>query len=596
MNVQSIASHAFAPQPLVNRVLASVLSALMITGAMIATPVYASAETVAKPHHEGTARSTAPPGGFEAVMSFEVGDGPGRLGIAGGEEFETWGPASFAVDEKGRFYVVDGVNGRIVIADPTGGSQVAIAWDAPVVCPVDIEVVSGRIFVLDLPAQPAAVHEICESGTAVATWEVPAEHLEHGVSGLDVRLDRSGAPDIRLEIAGTWHVPLATRGARPARLPAVIDGAVMRVPAAAAASVAIERGNAGRAFSAEKDWATGRSANVTALSQGRAVAVMRVDSRSPLGAVRYVDSDRSGNAYVYAEDLVGTGERVRAFVKRYEPDGAPAARFEIPVTDFVAHPMRPIRIAEDGTAYVLVPRADRVSIVRAQWIFDTSEALPASDDEAPATRESLSLREGVDGVFGSIAATVRSVFTPQEAVASWTPLNANDRAWTYVRHAWYCSTRNFATRNGSQRPRYITSANRNYTAVPYCWGGFDTTWSYNSAMSAGHSAGDINCTGTKRSGTAGVDCSGFVSRLWGLGRKYGTWELPNVSRSVSKTAMRLGDAYVWPGRHCMFFRYYTTGGSQLFESTKTSSYDRVVTMSRTSAALANYGAFRYRNW
>jgi len=429
----------------------------------------------------------------------------------------------------------------------------------------------------------------------VATWEIPAEHLEHGISGLDVRLDRSGKTDIRLEIAGTWQVSLAASKSRPARLPTVVDGAVMRVPAAAAASVAIERGNAGRAFFAEKDWSTGRTANVTALSGGRSVAIMRVSSRSPLGAVRYLDSDRSGNVYVYAEDLVGTSERVRAFVKRYGPDGAPAARVELPVDSFATHPMRPVRIAEDGSTYILVPGEDRISIVRASWVADGGESLPDAVDGTAAAERVLH-RENAESVFSSLVELARSVFAPQEAVASWTPLHANDRAWTYVNHGWYCSSSNYATRNGSIRPRYITSANRNYTAVPYCWGGFDTLASYNNAMSAGHSAGDINCTGNKRSGTAGVDCSGFVSRLWGLGSKHATWQLPSVSRRISKSAMRLGDAYIWPYNHCMFFRFYTTGGSQLFESTTTNSFDRVVTMSRTNAALANYDAYRYQNW
>ena len=73
------------------------------------------------------------------------------------------------------------------------------------------------------------------------------------------------------------------------------------------------------------------------------------------------------------------------------------------------------------------------------------------------------------------------------------------------------------------------------TGMPYQWGGFDTPESFLEKISAGHKAGDI-ASGLKRTmgdaGTSaescGIDCSGFVSRCWGLKRPYSTARLPEI--------------------------------------------------------------------
>lgn len=560
------------------------------------------------PRDGGPARAVGPPQRGAApdaageVVSFAVGSGAGEVGLITGEEVEPWGPSSFALDARGRVHVIDGANRRIVVADPSTGERSHITWQSPIVCPTDIALAGERIFVLDLAALPASVYEMDADGRAVASWDIPREHLDLGVTALDVTVDRKGAPAIRLELAGTWQAKLTGPGAGAQRIPCVLDGHVMRVPAASAASVAVERSAAGVGFFAEKDWATGRSAHITELRQGRPGATMRVASASPLGAVRFIDTDAQLNAYVFAEDLPGDGDRPRAFVKRYTRSGAPSGVAEIPLEAFAAHPYRPVRIAADGTIHVLVPSADRVRVVRLGISADTSEQLPDAVS-APASQPDAAARS-TSAVTGTATARIADAFSAasmeaeadETGIAAWSPPDGNDRAWTYVNLSWYCSTSNYTTRNGSIRPRYLTAANKSYTSVPYCWGGFDTVTSFKTAMNSGLSAGDINCTGSKRAGTAGVDCSGFVSRLWGLGTKRSTWTLPNVAVKVSKTSMKLGDAYIWPGSHCMFFRYYTTGGAQVFESTTTNSYDRTVTMNRTNTALANYGAYRYVNW
>src|ERR1700739_384498 len=72
--------------------------------------------------------------------------------------------------------------------------------------------------------------------------------------------------------------------------------------------------------------------------------------------------------------------------------------------------------------------------------------------------------------------------------------------------------------------------------MPYCWGGFSTLLSFTSGFTANESAGDNDCTTSGdccESCALGVDCSGFVSRAWGLTTKYSTTTLENISTAYS---------------------------------------------------------------
>jgi hypothetical protein len=87
--------------------------------------------------------------------------------------------------------------------------------------------------------------------------------------------------------------------------------------------------------------------------------------------------------------------------------------------------------------------------------------------------------------------------------------------------------------------------------MPYQWGGFATPEEFDRALRLGRYAGDI-ATPEKRekldaavsSFCTGIDCSGFVSRCWGLAHAHSTRELESVSRRlVSATEVLPGDAF-----------------------------------------------------
>ena len=89
------------------------------------------------------------------------------------------------------------------------------------------------------------------------------------------------------------------------------------------------------------------------------------------------------------------------------------------------------------------------------------------------------------------------------------------------------------------------------TGMPYKWGGFDTPEEFTRRLAAETVvyAGDYASADKVRGGddavsryAAGIDCSGLVSRCWGLPRPYSTRELPGICTPLSSLEdLRLGE-------------------------------------------------------
>lgn len=95
--------------------------------------------------------------------------------------------------------------------------------------------------------------------------------------------------------------------------------------------------------------------------------------------------------------------------------------------------------------------------------------------------------------------------------------------------------------------------------MPYKWGGFDTPKTFMEGLEKGKKAGDVaspykiqNDDAVVSQGSVGVDCSGFVSRCWGLCKPVSTRELPSISDSVSWEELRMGDILLKHGHVVMF--------------------------------------------
>ncbi len=149
-------------------------------------------------------------------------------------------------------------------------------------------------------------------------------------------------------------------------------------------------------------------------------------------------------------------------------------------------------------------------------------------------------------------------------------------AESFVRHSWHGSPANVRhgrdtsgveihtpdRAGGRAQPdhdAWVVGAKN--TGVPYKWGGFDTPARFDAGLKNGKAAGDLYTPEKRRLGGAavsgdavGIDCSGFVSRCWKLGKKHSTAMLAGISRKLSSPSeLKPGDVMNTANGHVLLF-------------------------------------------
>ena len=142
--------------------------------------------------------------------------------------------------------------------------------------------------------------------------------------------------------------------------------------------------------------------------------------------------------------------------------------------------------------------------------------------------------------------------------------------------------------------------------MPYQWGGFDTPESFDRKVAAGLAAGDIY-TPLKREllydgvsrAACGIDCSGFISRCWGLPRAYSTRELQGLCVPLGEfSEMRAGDLVNKRNVHALLFASWLDAEQTQFVAYETGSEPSWKVLRHPIAvryvADKGYRPFRYR--
>ena len=106
--------------------------------------------------------------------------------------------------------------------------------------------------------------------------------------------------------------------------------------------------------------------------------------------------------------------------------------------------------------------------------------------------------------------------------------------------------------------------------VPYQWGGFSTVEAFDRGVARGMAAGDVYTLEKRRlldaavsEEAVGIDCSGFVSRCWGLKRSYSTRELAGICKPLgSYDELKPGDILNTYNAHCLMFGGWVDAGRE----------------------------------
>lgn len=199
-----------------------------------------------------------------------------------------------------------------------------------------------------------------------------------------------------------------------------------------------------------------------------------------------------------------------------------------------------------------------------------------------------------------VMATLASV---DRTTAYWNCDDMINYSWSFN-----SSTKKTANTSTTTCPDWLSSVTGTVTetGLPYCWGGANGDVaacgksSFVSALTS-CTAGNVLCSGSYKSGTAGVDCSGFISVGYRFSVKYGTSTLVNSTGPFKSTGgfgnILPGDIFDDPGSHVVMYRYpnFDSNGNIISYATKeatTSGTDKTKNYTRSLTEIQNnYGAY-----
>lgn len=355
---------------------------------------------------------------------------------------------------------------------------------------------------------------------------------------------------------------------------------------------------------------------------GRALDIRSI-SGGTLALAYEIGPGSGDNRYLVSEEIVGAKPslQVRVFVQRFDRAGNLTGVASVPLDGMDSVPRDFIAVTGEGAVRVLVPAENGVQIRQIEF--------------SPYTPRGRKLNENELRNFGKVGRDIavdtnladtdafnrfRSTDDQHFNVVVPTPPISRDsvlkNANAYLTVNWVMAKENYS-RPGIEnrcspseakfwlRPMRFTSdlIGQTIGAMPYRWGGDDTPETFRTRLEWGALAGDI-CTCRSAAldyclmpESAGVDCSGFVSRAWGI-EKRGTSGLLDVSTDIGNIAdMKPGDAFDWPGRHIRLFVAAEPGAAMTYtvlESSTRLDCEGVCVRTYRPSELYGYRLIRYR--
>lgn len=102
--------------------------------------------------------------------------------------------------------------------------------------------------------------------------------------------------------------------------------------------------------------------------------------------------------------------------------------------------------------------------------------------------------------------------------------------------------------------------------VAYGWGNASTVEEFDTGLVNGKLAGNVPEDKSRKGSqySVGVDCSGLLTRCWGLPKKIATRDIPNYAdKLTSLEEIRQGDVFAKVGSHVMFFMEFLNDEKKL---------------------------------
>lgn len=155
-----------------------------------------------------------------------------------------------------------------------------------------------------------------------------------------------------------------------------------------------------------------------------------------------------------------------------------------------------------------------------------------------------------------VSATAATLLFAASSASAITREEALVKARSYALHKWRATQANtVATCHANYQSGFQAG---DYVGVSYDWGGYKTLGQFDQEIAAGQGAGSP-AQGPISDCTTGVDCSGFVSQVWGVGHNT-TSSFPDITDVIAQNALTTGDVFNKAGYHVAMFTHMMASG------------------------------------
>jgi hypothetical protein len=488
------------------------------------------------------------------VRQFDSGAGLNAVGmIDASEDTEIDGPQAIYAGDKGEIYLLDQVNGRVLQFDPKHPELGTRSLELPQdLRPTDMIVRRSNIMVWD-----GDLHTLRPQGPEDAS-----------VRGLEEVLTRSAGED---EIALSTFAQMGSQD--PATDADSLDSSTRSVDPRQRSrrrqQLVDTRGKGPIVADVVAANRTTAHVEVRLRGQNKQLAKLPVRVGDRLGTIEFLEIDRDGQMFLFAENIPTDDEVASAFVVRYSAKGNLEGVYDLPLAESVGLTRRFVTVSPEGDVYFLRTRQKGVDVLGVGFRKLASRSGVIDRPAGARISRNLSIRRVLNS-----------------AVRPLTRKRVIETAYAFERVTWHVNRGAYGQDpdqacTGFQRvrrPAYLAGkAGKEVRGIPYCWGCHGSLNSILRKLERGVLAGNVCTRNEPRTDVTGVDCSAFVSAAWGLASHFTTIAIPAITTPLENPWDLLpGDALNKPRSHVMLFLRFTPDRKiEVMESSPRSCNGRV---------------------
>ncbi len=475
--------------------------------------------------------------GLDAVGLIEANpDAGGAIATELGDREEIEGPQAIHSGDHGEIYILDQVNGRVLLLDPKRPAERTRSLELPEGSrPTDLIVLNESIYIWD--GEPRALQAKGPDDGPVRSLGF-APNTANPVEAVTSAFAQTGSEALSTELDATE----IARG---------IGGDKTR-----SHSHQIVASHGKGQVTADLTLLNGSGVNIVVrLPNGNLLAKLEMRVRSRIGSVEVLDIDRQGRTYVLGENIpTDTSGEPYTFVARYAQNGALEGVFQLPFNNEVALSRRSVAVSSEGDVYFLRTRKGSVDLLGVGFLpLRKGQVIDLALHSPSQSQPSLADFSGRNGATAAVRVLNR-------ARVIETALQFANVRWRVNAGAYGPDPDRVCSGfNRIRRPGYLHGMrNQEVVGIPYCWGCHGSLPRIAATIDAGRLAGNVCTRDNPRFDVTGVDCSAFVSACWGLSTHFTTIAIPAIARQLENPWDLLpGDALNKPGSHVMLFVRFT---------------------------------------